>query len=124
MPPSRGLVGCDIDVDWKAARVRGVEGEVEAKNFEKEQRKIALSGGHKPPKMKSRIKPGTKSPAKSGHTPGVKGTGQTKPGDHHPEGKPKTPAEEKVKYMKEKKDVDKKTTVGYGGPDYLGMWSG
>ena len=100
------------------------QGREQAREFMKKQGGAAARGGYMPPRETKSIKPGTKSPAKSGHTPGVKGTGQTKPGDHHPEGKPKTPAEEKVKYMKEKKDVDKKTTVGYGGPDYLGMWSG
>ena len=98
----------------------GGEGEVKAKNFEKEQRKIALSGGHQPPKRTKggRIKPGTKSPAKSGHTPGAKGTGQTKPGDHHPPEMKKKPKKE-VKYIdKDPFDFDKRSIVRYDGENY------
>ena len=35
----------------------------------------------------------------------------------------KTP-KKKVYVQPKEKDPDKKITVGYGGPDYLGMWSG
>tara|TARA_B100000949_G_scaffold75326_1_gene67151 strand:+ start:676 stop:1038 length:363 start_codon:yes stop_codon:yes gene_type:complete len=101
----------------------GAVGKEKARKFKEEQAKIAQSAGAPPPKMKSGIKPGTKSPARTGHTPGVKGTGQTKPGDHHPPETKKKPEKEKV-YVKDEKKADKKITVGYGGPDYLGMWSG
>jgi len=98
----------------------GVEGEVEAKKFEEEQKKIAKSGGHRPPKRTKggKIKPGTKSPAKSGHTPGVKGTGQTKPGDHHPPEMKKKPEKETKYVQKDPFKFDKKSTVKYSGYEY------
>ena len=101
----------------------GAMGKENARKFMEKQKASALLSGGAPPKMKSGIKPGTKSPARTGHTPGVKGTGQTKPGDHHPPETKKKPEKEKV-YVKDEKKTDKKITVGYGGPDYLGMWSG
>ena len=93
-------------------------GKEKARKFMKLQQGNAAVGGYKQPKMKSGIKPGTKSPAKSGHTPGVKGTGQTKPGDHHPPKMKKKP-EKEIKYVDDDPfEFDKKSTVQYGGPSY------
>ena len=89
--------------------------------------------------MTSRIKPGGKNSRydlkKGGPGVGVKPKPSPKQRNEHqdydhPELDKNKPseaktAEKRVKCIsKKKKDPDKKTTVGYGGPDYLGMWSG
>ena len=96
-------------------------GQENARKFMEKQKASALLSGGAPPKMgrkKSKIKPGTKSPAKSGHTPGVKGTGQTKPGDHHPTEMKKKPEKETKYVQKDPFKFDKKSTVQYGGENY------
>jgi|TARA_Y100000296_G_C5098272_1_gene218525 hypothetical protein len=93
-------------------------GRQQARDFIKKKSGEAARGGYMMPRETKSIKPGTKSPARSGHTPGVKGTGQTKPGDHHPPKMKKKP-EKEVKYVDDDPfEFDKKSTVRYGGENY------
>ncbi len=94
------------------------QGREKAREFMKQQSGAAARGGYMMPRETKSIKPGTKSPAKSGHTPGVKGTGQTKPGDHHPPKMKKKPEKETKYVQKDPFKFDKKSTVQYGGENY------
>tara|TARA_B100000809_G_scaffold230132_1_gene244227 strand:+ start:1735 stop:2085 length:351 start_codon:yes stop_codon:yes gene_type:complete len=95
------------------------QGKERARKFFDKQKVESGRSGYGKPKMKSGIKP------KSGKytSPG--------PGDarHHPGVKikdkrfPKVEGKEKVYVQPKEKEVDKKITVGYGGPDYNAMWT-
>jgi hypothetical protein len=94
----------------------GAVGKSDSQRFLKKQRIEAGRSGYGQPKLTGKYKASSRSsgPDDGRHHPGVKNKDE-----RYPEVKKET------KYIQpKKKDPDKKITVGYGGPDYLGMWSG
>ena len=116
----------------------GAMGEENARKFLKLQQGNAARGNFVPPKM-TKKKNKMEGERYADTTTGKPGIGD-KPEETEKErlkrhqrhdqkeidkNKPteaKTPKKEKV-YVKDEKEVDKKITVGYGGPDYNAMWS-
>ena len=118
----------------------GAMDEENARKFLKLQQGNAARGNFAPPKMtqgKNKFQGERHSDTMKKEGPGVGAKSKESPKDKEKrhqdydqkeldKNKPseaKTPKKENV-YLQKKKDPDKKTTIGYGGPDYLGMWSG
>ena len=117
----------------------GAMGKENARKFMNKQKASALLSGGAPPKMTKKKFQGEKhsdTMEKEGPGVGVKPKESPKEKekrhqdydqkeiDKNKPSEAKTPKKEKVYVQKKDKDPDKKITVGYGGPDYLGMWSG
>jgi hypothetical protein len=116
----------------------GAMGEEKSRKFLALQKGNAAVGGYAPPKMtKNKMEGERHSDTMKKEGPGVGVKSKESPKekekrhqdydqkelDKNKPSEAKTPKKEKV-YLQKKKDPDKKITVGYGGPDYLGMWSG
>ena len=120
----------------------GAVGKENFRKFKEEQDAFAKAHGHAKPKVSHPVKSNSMEGEK--HTDTKKGGGpgvgvkpkeslkdkekrhqdyDQKELDKNKPSEAKTPKKEKV-YLQKKKDPDKKTTVSYGGPGYLGMWSG